>query len=168
MYVYFRDESMDVFTDCILIRIFKCCNRFSKLLKLVCITCQGGERRYLVAERQTGKQSVYWLSSLNLKYSLTHSLKIHHFKPDVVIHYEHPCYYISFWLFERRNIAYPLRFSKNIPTHVYHSSSGLWSSRYLACRVYVNGTHAKSPNASMNPKPSVVISCYMNVQIIIN
>ena len=32
------------------------------------------------------------------------------------------------------------------------------SRTYLACSEYVNGTHTRSPNTSMNPNPSVVTS----------
>ena len=51
-----------------------------------------------------------WLQNWNLYWALLLPslvfvgplpLKIYHLKLDVVIHYEHPCYYISFWLFER-------------------------------------------------------------------
>lgn len=42
------------------------------------------------------------------------------------------------------------------------SSTGC-QARYLACKLYTNGTQTKSPTESMNPNPSLVISMVENI-----
>ena len=41
--------------------------------------------------------------------------------------------------------------------------STLFSSMYRHCKEYVNGTHTKSPNTSIKPKPSVVTSMVVKI-----
>jgi hypothetical protein len=52
-----------------------------------------------------------------------------------------------------------------MPTNTGVDNVGEWYTKYRHCSEYTKGTQARSPNASMKPKPSVVMSIVVKMAV---